>query len=287
MKKSIIALAALMTVSSAFAINNTFKFKVISSGPDIFPCNAGLMQKKTNNVDGYVVDTTNLDSYEYEQYVDSTTNTTPSGSYLPNKMVVWKTQFDEWTEEIIEGAPIGYIPSRSGEYVYARSEQDYRDLNKASLLSTGHKKNDVNTIISSLLFELSSENFGAKYFVDVCYYAPQFMGSTHNGVVSLKSKLSFSNLVSGRDYLERAGIKYDIQVYCDGDNTHKGVSSQDFTQNNQEITAINTNLVGSYSAVPNKCVLRYTFEETSQARRNHAAHGGVFTIFTDITEPVL
>ncbi len=292
MKKMVIALSALALVSGAQAANNTFKFRVFSSGADIFPCNAGIVHSGTHAEQGYTVDTTNPNYNGYgSEVVDSETNTSVSGSYLPDYMSYDVVEFDEWTENQTldhSGKEFSKYAGTQGSYSWQAIFKDnsYLNLNQASDISyNNHKINDVNYIVSSLDFVLSSENYGAKYFVDICYYGPQFAPSTTgNRVYNLTSKVSFSNMVNGRDYLNKANVSADVQVYCDGEyKTSK--MGQAVSAASQEVFYNNHQLVGTHSEAPAKCVVRYTFSENSEDRRNHAAHGGIFTLFTDITDP--
>lgn len=287
MKTSLFVAAALLSIN-AFAANNTFKFRVFSSGADIFPCNAGIMHAGKQAQAGYIVDTENP-SYNGQgsELVDSVTNTSVDGSYLPDYMGYKVVSYDEWTGTQTVNAT-GKKFAQNDAAVWAAIFQDSKmlDLRDASLIANRlHKENDINKVISSLDFVLSSENFGASYFVDICYYAPQFNPNpTTNQNYSFTSKASFTNLVTGRDYLTRAQVKTDVVMYCDGQKVleKKGqqvLSSAESVFYNKH-AFVNTN-----SASPDKCVVRYVFTETSNGRRNHAAHGGEFTLFTDITDP--
>ncbi|MCK5883160.1 MAG: hypothetical protein KAG61_05685 [Bacteriovoracaceae bacterium] len=290
MRKSIIALAALATLGSATAASNTFKFRVFSSGADIFPCNAGIMHSGTHTPVGYTIDTSNPDyNGSGSEVIDSVTETSRPGSFLPDFMRYQIVKFDEWTEEKIaqsvkkEHSKWGRSAGKnSWEAIY--DDNKYMSLDLASDISYEiHKENDVNNVVSGLDFVLSSENYGAKYFVDICYYAPQFdVFSTSGRSYNLTSRASFTNLVSGRDYLDRATVNADVQVYCDGDFKKSTTEEQMLAQS--EKTFFSGVKIDNGSA-PKKCVVRYTFSETSEARRNHAAHGGIFTLFTDITDP--
>lgn len=284
MKKSLILALALVSATS-YAANNTFKFRVFSSGADIFPCNAGIMHSSSASAGGYIVDTQNPDYNGYgSEIVDSVTNSSSEGSYVPDLMSYNVVAVDEWTgnQQLI----INDKKFASGAWNSIFSGNNYLDLRYASSINLGiHKENDMNSVISSLDFILSSENFGTSYFVDVCYYAPQFAPTLTNGqVYSFTSKVSYTDLVSGRDYLANAGVKAQVEMYCDGQQVKKAnyqqvLSSSEKVFFNKEVFVHN----GQYS--PEKCVVRYTFTESAKTRRQHAAHGGQFTLFTDITDP--
>lgn len=287
MKSTIFLAAALLSISS-YAANNTFKFRVFSSGADIFPCNAGIMHAGKAGETGYVVDTTNPDYNGYgSEVVDSTTNTSVDGSFLPDYMSYKVVSFDEWSgNQSIINSGKKYAQNDSSVWSAIYPENRMIDLRDASSINfQQHKVNDVNNVISSLDFVLSSENYGTSYFVDICYYAPQFNPNpTANQIYSFTSKVGFSNLVSGRDYLSRAQVKTDVVVYCDGQKLLEK-KNQQVLSSSEAVFYNKYPMVNSYTASPNKCVVRYVFTETSNARRAHAAHGGEFTLFTDITDP--
>lgn len=287
MKQMIILAAALLSVST-YAANNTFKFRVFSSGADIFPCNAGIMHSGTQSENGYIVDTTNQNYNGYgSEVVDSSTNTSVDGSYLPDQMMYSVVSYDEWTGDkmLLENGK-KFANNSSNTWAAIFGANTMIDLADASTIGNQqHKFNDKNHVISGLDFVLSSENYGTSYFVDICYYAPQFNPNpTLNQVYSLTSKVGFTNLVSGRDYLSRAGVKTDIEVYCDGGKMLEK-KNQQVISSSEAVFYNKHPMINTYSASPDKCVVRYIFTETSKARRAHAAHGGEFTLFTDITDP--
>ncbi len=287
MKTSLFVAAALLSIN-AFAANNTFKFRVFSSGADIFPCNAGIMHAGKQAQNGYIVDTANPNYNGYgSQVVDSVTNTSVDGSYLPDVMSYSVVAYDEWSGvQSISQTGKKFANNDSAAWSAIFSSNNIVDLRDASLIQYNqHKVNDVNNVISGLDFVLSSENYGASYFVDICYYAPKFAPNpTGNQNYSFTSKAGFTNLVTGRDYLNRAQVKTDVVMYCDGQKIVEKKGQQ--VLSNSEAVFFNKHaFVNSNSASPDKCVVRYVFTETSNARRNHAAHGGEFTLFTDITDP--
>jgi len=165
---SLAAMAVVVTASqSVSALEYRFKFKVTSSGPDMYACNAGLRSIPLNcdicykeNSDGTKVPvarpsscaTTATDCSSRVKCVSRGAN---DGESFMNYLKAGKRT---WTDHSQAQAARSNVTIQGA----ANSFQQITSNSAA-----------MDTKIEDLLFELGSEVYSAQYFVDVCYRGPQ------------------------------------------------------------------------------------------------------------------
>ncbi len=158
-----LAVAAIVMVAAqnASAISLRFKFKVFSSGPSIYACNAGLMHKPSNHQVCYFEGTTNACTKSdcSDGKVCNTKcicSSAGGGEYLMDYMKAevadWKDNGDTSTNNYVASS------KQAGQTSFATLHTD----------STAWDKT-----IRNLSFNLGSELYSAQYFVDICYRGPQ------------------------------------------------------------------------------------------------------------------
>lgn len=229
---SLAAVAVVITASqSVSALEYRFKFKVTSSGPDMYACNAGLRSKPLNcdvcykeNSDGTKTpvarpsscSTTATDCSSRVKCVSRGAN---EGEAFMNYMKAGKRG---WTDHSQAQGP------RSNVSVQGSSSAFQQIVPNASAMDTK---------IEDLLFELGSEVYSAQYFVDVCYRAPQHefradgisanysvlanvgstdflaQGQTHGDMD--RTGIVMQNNSDLQRYTQLAGLKVQSYLVCD------------------------------------------------------------------------
>jgi len=318
LRKALVGAAVVATSFSAQAIESTFTFKVLSSGPNIYACNAGI--RHINTADQY--------GYDYGSGSDSVAHTTTvnPGNYLQD--AYWY-KFVELVEE--DFYAVG--PTRGKGHKRANGSSNFvlADATAPYNLVDAAKDFDAHRVggwygnpkaLSGLQIELSSEVYGAEYFVDVCYTGSRdqsdhvsvgvrlaakasvmfedltgtLQDSDHNGIGDSETNLGSLN----RKYNDLAGLKVKAELVCSekGSITTSlknpaGNGFADVSASNTFV-AFNGNTVNRISQGganngndAHKCVVRYSFKETSKKIRLNKLHGVKVILKTAITDPVL
>jgi hypothetical protein len=215
----------LLASPSAQAISYKFDFDAYSSGPSIYACNAGLISKPITKKVCYFSGTQNICS--------PNTCTDPKGCQSTcvcsgdagggHLMNYGKLEAYDWTE--------AGDPTRKGEIKGSfRAKTD-------SYSTALPEKDSWLKHISFLSFELSSELYGASYFVDICYRGPHIEfhqdGLTSNYSVFAQASatdfvapgvntprgsangLVIPGVVAGKKYTELAGLTVQAFLVCD------------------------------------------------------------------------
>lgn len=276
MKSFLLSAIALIALSTQVnAINLQFKFEVLSSGSDIYACNAGLRHKVQGDRVCFERDT--LKSCNPESCADGKAcNCVCTG---------------------------GFGNSRDGEYrldfmtaTYAAWGENTNGITNASRINKPAGKNKFNTLfegdnfdmvnytqayrnqLTSLSFNLGSERYGSEYFVDVCFRAPQI---NYPGNVSLYNVLSryvtitdigsngssVDNFNGSNDpiysedfYQDLAGLEVKSYLVCkDKDNKVLVNSSTDW----EDFSYSQMRSFSDWSTRKDlkKCIVRYAFRE--------------------------
>lgn len=227
------------SMNDSHAISLRFKFKVFSSGPSIYACNAGIAHSpsaaKVCYFEGTTTACTPNDCTDKAICNTSCVCTGNNGGdslmdYLKVTSVDWKdhkTTGDNITEtgtqQITRSAPYG------GGFNYAIADN----------ATTWTKR------IKELTFNLGSELYGAEYFVDVCFRGPQieyfadnvtintsllaqtsvtdFLATGVNAGDNSRDNLVIPGLVDGKTYTDLAGLQVKAYYTCDmqGQGTYK------------------------------------------------------------------
>jgi hypothetical protein len=215
----------LIGIPSAQAISYKFLFDAASSGPSIYACNAGLVTKPITKKVCYFSGTQNICSPNTCTDPNGCHSTCvcsgdSGGGYLMNYGNFLAYDWTDHGDPTLKGKVEG--PFRSGTSSYSTAFQDIDSWGK-------HIKN--------LSFELSSELYGASYFLDICYRGPQmeferdqltasfsalaqasatdFLSPGVNPGVSSSAGLVIPGTVDGKKYTELAGLTVQAFLVCD------------------------------------------------------------------------
>lgn len=282
------AVAASVSCSTAFAADVTFNFVVNSSGADLYPCDAGLYNP--NGPQSFL--TGSITPYVGHQV----TPTWDDRSLLANTSLTnFRTLFYN----------TGYSDS---SVIQKLSNVVYNPY----ITSPGSQA----PALRELKFNLTSEFYTGKYFVDFCYRGPNLGYLSSNYNYELHDMITGYDFVSN-DYLVHAGVKVTGKLVCDSRQT---TASTDFnsTQIDDNFSAglvdsLHGNGAGTVAAessptdtlmsasgqsvfadvsdpldiqtvgAPAKyCVIRYVFSELSGARRQWDPLSARFTIHLDL-----
>lgn len=223
------ALAVSMLAINAQAISLRYKFKVFSSGPNIYACNAGIIAQQSNKKVCYFQGTNQTCTQDdcsttgancSSSCICSSSN---GGDYLMN---YGKVSYQDWKDNgdtSVTGKVTGKTFASSSDVTGAAQAL-------ADKASWNHR-------ITDLSFNLGSELYTAKYFVDVCYRAPQieyfedgvksnftlkaqayatdFLANGVNGGENNRDGLVIPGGVDGKKYTELAGVQVESFVSCD------------------------------------------------------------------------
>ncbi len=320
--KSFIAKAILLSALSfqnAFAINLTFDFQVNSSGPSIYPCNAGIRHADSARIcKDRVTGNTCTPGCAAGNTAECTAGTTSktcvctgeeNGTQGHWRLDFLKASHADWTDN---GTAIG--------------AQTTANLNAGNTNSSWNQvfPNEVTAFgkqLTGMSVNLGSEIYGAEYFVDVCYRGPQIDYTNVNDVnFALKAKVTVNNLRTGAgqpNYQDLATLKTRAEIKCFMDNSFNYCSQADqlpgssststcgtatslnynwtqgiggtfvpATTSAQELTLLSNSSMGSSSAkVPRFCYVRYYFQESSKNMRLWKLQQAKACTYTEISEP--
>ncbi|MBK7961843.1 MAG: protease [Bdellovibrionales bacterium] len=215
----------LLASPSAQAISYKFDFDAYSSGPSIYACNAGLISKPITKKVCYFSGTQNICSPNTCTDPKGCQSTCvcsgdAGGAYLMNygKFIAY-----DWTDKgdpTLKGKVENRIESGASTFSMALPEKDSWVKH-----------------IKTLSFELSSELYGASYFVDICYRGPQmefyqdqltsnfsafaqasatdFLATGVNSPPGSTNGLVIPGTVDGKKYTELAGLTVQAFLVCD------------------------------------------------------------------------
>ncbi len=252
-KKTIATLAIVLPMAqTATALEYRFKFKVTSSGPDMYACNAGIRTVPLNcdvcykeNSDGTK---TNVDrpgscastATNCGSRIKCISRGAGNGETLMNYMTAGKRA---WTDHSVAQAPRSNVSLTGQANTFKQ------------IVSDGVA---MDTKIEDLLFELGSEAYTAEYFVDICYRAPQheYALSGVNANYSILANVGSTDFLSvgttkgdnNRDglimlnqtdlghYTTDAAVKVSSYVVCDtqGQGTYQAAANNSGVYNTSE-----------------------------------------------------
>lgn len=228
MTKIGLAIAIFAMAFQAEAISLRYKFKVFSSGPNIYACNAGLISQEASRRVCYFQGTnttcTPNDCSDTAGNCDSSCicSSTNGGDTLMN---YGKLTYQDWKDNgdtSVTGQVVGKTFSATNTSQWAQALTDNESWGKR---------------ITDLSFHLGSELYTAKYFVDICYRGPQieyfedqvkanfgltaqafatdFLSVSPNPGENNRDGLVIPGTVDGKKYTELAGVKVEAFVSCD------------------------------------------------------------------------
>ena len=244
--KKLVTLMALVitafvgTANDSQAISLRFKFKVYSSGPSIYACNAGIRHNIQWNKVCYFEGTNNACTPNdcKDKTVCNTSCVCTGGDGGNSLMDFMQGTIQPWTDHKAAGDNINTSSGASSFSVNAPYQGNYGNMN-----------NNLATVfdnrISQLSFELGSELYGSEYYLDVCYRGPQIEyfkdGSAVNSLLTAQASdddflatgvnpgdnsrdgLVIPGQVDGMNYSDLAGLKVKAYYTCDlqGMGTYK------------------------------------------------------------------
>lgn len=294
MKKSFLstAIAAVMALSgSAHAIELTFKFDVLSSGPEIYACNAGLVHWNPGGQICYIDGTQqSCDPGACAPGDDSCVNnckcTSAANSHRGDFMVA--------THGPANGATANSSSVQAGEW---------------SFNTIFTEQGSWGSRIDSLTFNLGSERYGAQYFVDICYQGSQIEYFQNNiqaphtllaqatiTDISAGSGLSYSDLANLATAAiwscDRQGVG-NYQFAHDGNNVYDTFANEVWGEgqtwssthaaSSNTIEYFNNVLINGGSDAPRFCKVRYMFGEFAYSNlRKWQLHGAKVCTHTKI-----
>ena len=273
-KKALFAVVLLATTFSAQAIEVSFDFSVFSSGSSIYPCNTGIKHANTDEVICY-------------KRTEPTTSCNPSacvsgeqcdcvctGTVGRSKVDFLNATYTNWTDH---NESIGSLSSAT---VKANNKSNFLFKNERDN-KTPAKGNYFKKQLTSLSFNLGSETFGAKYFLDVCFRGPQIdyatAGISTNWVA--KSQATIQDMVGYASYAGVAGLEVSSKIVCDyqqagepndvnyvtNHNSFIGEEEYDMINNASlvlsDAASAGVNITGDNQTAPTFCRVRYTFSE--------------------------
>lgn len=274
--KFVPVLLAIFTSTSALAVKLDFSFNVNSSGPSIYPCDAGI--KHDNHKEQVCYDRSNQSSCDPTVCIEGEPcNCVCTGGSDSNSDDYTQDFFTAshatWTDN---GSP---IPQEMSSTVTA-SNQDF------SRIFTD--KNEWDNQLTSLTYNLGSERYGSEFYLDVCYRGPQldYDGNPSGNKYSMKLQSTITDLiaVNGLRYSELSGLQVKVTATCDlqgsgnssgpatdnaQDHQINGVSGGDknfstqYTSFNAGANAflLNDWINNANSKPPRFCKIRYSFIE--------------------------
>lgn len=314
-RKSVAVVAmALLSSFAAYAKELTFKFKVESSGPTLYMCNAGIKHGTPSvaqicHVQGGTAACLPSDP---NCVCTSTTAAHHLMDFMRFQTRPWLQSSGTWGDL---STPVAMV---AGKDQYKRIVES---------------KDSFKNMLDSVTFSLGSEQYGACYHVDVCFKGAQI--DYHHNIPSLSIPVNvevygtatLTDLQTGdsRSYTGLAKPKVRAVVHCDkqGKGTYKYASNgsspasgfydtldndidftafdnsqsgnSDFTYGTEStFTAFSANtqvpvpsveIVKGTSHYPRFCVIRYEFCESQGAERKWQRHDAQFKVFTRVSEP--
>jgi len=258
------------TANDSQAISLRFKFKVFSSGPSIYACNAGLRHKSRSSKVCYFEGTTNTCTPNdcTDKTVCNTSCVCTGNDGGDSLMDFMKVEVQDWKDH-----------KATGDNITATGVQQIVKNANYTYGSPGSYSNAIddnattwNKRIDQLSFELGSELYGAEYYVDVCYRGPQieyfannqginslltaqasetdFLATNPNPGDNSRDGLVIPGTVDGLSYSQLAGLQVKAYYTCDlqGVGTyqyaHNGASASTGTYNTS-INEANFNFDGN------------------------------------------
>lgn len=218
MKKFLVLTLAMMAFAfNASAVSLEFAFDVNSSGPSIYPCDAGLRHAAHSErvcYDRVAQTSCNPALCTNQEQCNCVCTGGAFGGDGEYRQDFMQASYADWTEN---GS---YAPSSSTGATISASNGDF-----ARIFTN---KNEWDKQIKTLSFNLGSERYGAEFYLDVCYRGPQIeYYQFYNGVVNsdsnfwpnfaIKLQSTVTDLTSsnGIKYSEVANLKVKADVVCD------------------------------------------------------------------------
>lgn len=219
MRYSLIVLLSFLVSLTASAVSIEFKFDINSSGPSIYPCNAGITHASYPTRVCYDRVTTQSCNPATDCRDRADCNCVCTGSTTgagETRLDFLSVSSAEWTDNGEFAGP------QTTVNLYAPETGFNTAFNESS-------KTEWNRQLTKMTVNLGSERYGAEFFLDVCYRGPQieyFFANQNNGYnpvgtatpnFSLKAQATVADILAtnGLRYSELADLKVSAKVVCD------------------------------------------------------------------------
>lgn len=230
--RALATIAIVVTATQAVsALEYRFKFKVTSSGPDMYACNAG-MRTTPLNCDVCYKENSDGTKTPIDRPGSCSSTATNCGSRI--KCVSRGVNNGENYMNYLTAGKRGWTD-------HSQAQGPRTNINIRGAASTFQQivagNVAMDTKIEDLLFELGNETYSAQYFVDICYRAPQheyrangieanynilanvgstdFLSQGQTKGDSDRSGLLMLNNADLARYTQQAGVKVQSYVVCD------------------------------------------------------------------------
>ncbi|WP_413577647.1 hypothetical protein ACLVWU_04430 [Bdellovibrio sp. HCB290] len=317
----------------ANAIQVTYTFRVNSSGPSIYPCNAGLLTENPYRGDKAICYTSDTHEACDPDCVGVDCKGNGNGKDGPNLPEPhFANLFNGGGHNPPPHTPPG--PPRknvcectteagreNGNYIHAtyvpwgQGADPHKDVISGQSPYFAHvfpgEVDAYKNVLQSLSFNLGSELYTAKYFVDICYRGSQIDYGTINtgwNILAETAVTDFGYAPSGEGYSKLADLEMKAYVICTTQNKtceHGNCNDYDTQINSSEVAQYNTSFLqylnqgkfnysdksdwedakGSFTQlIDNKnvdlgnhaaakfCKIRYVYSETNGLDKNKAKH---------------
>lgn len=218
------ALVLLFISQIGFAKELTFKFDIYSSGPMIYACNAGLRHYKNQcSQVCHLAGRPAIREYLCQRGDhDCVCTGTNGGAYLMDFM---RFQYRKWNGGV-------WSANANRGALQAQTNQSYAEVSQLA----ENYLNPLDTKLDQVNFNLGSEQYGANFFVDICfrgsqidYYSPDNLLSvaTSNLAKAAVTVTDVTSLSPGNpvgpggvpgtflDYLKLSGLQAKATILCD------------------------------------------------------------------------
>jgi hypothetical protein len=200
----------LLVTTNAMAASVEFKFDINSSGPSIYPCDAGIKHAAHNARICY--DRVTEQSCNPAKCTDevqcncvcTADSDSDAGEYRHDFM---KASYANWTD--------------NGEFATGvQSKSVAAKKNKFNRIFAD--RNEWDKQLTKLSFNLGSERYGAEFYLDVCYRGPQIeyfmadsLSDTPNFELKAQATVTDINTNNGMNYSSLADLKVKATAVCD------------------------------------------------------------------------
>ncbi len=320
LKKVAATLAIVLPMAQTVnALEYRFKFKVTSSGPDMYACNAGVRTVPLKCADVCYKENSDGTRTNIDRPGSCGTTASNCGSRIKcistgsgngeSYMNYLKAGQRPWTDHSVAQGALTSVVKTGAANNYGQIV-----ANSAAM----------DTKIEDLLFELGSEAYTAEYFVDICYRAPQHeysldgvsanyaisaqVGSTDFISTSTQTKGDSNRtgitMLDTQRYSALAGVKVKAYVVCetqsqaqDTANTTVG-NTAEFTYGTdglpsggvngnffrssdlKSLSGVALDMLSTSTANLRFCKVRYVFTETKGQTCDTGSKSGIFRDWT-------
>lgn len=273
--RNFLLLLALLS-QSVFAVELDFTFNVNSSGPSIYPCDAGIKHASHSNEICY--------DRETEKTCDPTL--CQDGEVCDCRCTGGNDPDDiDYTQDFLTVAHADWVDSGSPLPQTTAATVIASDTDFSRIFTD---KDEWNKQISALTFNLGSERYGTEFYLDVCYRGPQIDYRRNNASNKFRMNLqsTITDLIStnGLKYSEVSDLKVRVEGTCDLQGTGaysdaasddalahqiKGVTGGDKNFSTKDasfkaganLVLVNEWINNSSNQAPRFCKVRYYFSE--------------------------